>query len=146
MRVGLVGCVKSKLTQSAPARELYTSALFAGRRAYVEATCDQWFILSAKHGLVEPGEILAPYDETLKGATRDERRKWSGPVLEALEQRLGALARITFEFHAGADYRAYGLVDGLVQRGALIENPTAGLGMGHQLAFYDGAARRRGRR
>jgi hypothetical protein len=65
MRVGLVGCVKSKQSQAAPARELYVSPLFRGRRAWVERTCDRWFILSAKHGLVEPDRVLAPYDEIL---------------------------------------------------------------------------------
>jgi hypothetical protein len=50
MRIGLVGCVKGKRSRPAPARELYTSALFLGRRAFVEATCERWFILSAKHG------------------------------------------------------------------------------------------------
>lgn len=63
MKVGLVGCVKSKRGTAAPARDLYTSALFRGRRRYVELTCDRWFILSARHGLVEPEEILEPYDD-----------------------------------------------------------------------------------
>jgi hypothetical protein len=60
MRVGLVGCVKTKQPRVAPAQELYTSPLFRRRRAWVERTCDRWFILSAKHGLVEPGRVLAP--------------------------------------------------------------------------------------
>jgi hypothetical protein len=58
MRLGLVGCVKPKLPHAAPARELYTSALFWGRRVYVERTCDRWFILSAKHALVDPEIVL----------------------------------------------------------------------------------------
>lgn len=57
MRVGLVGCVKSKRSQAAP--ELYVLPLFRGRRAWVKRTCDCWFVLSAKHGLVEPGRVLA---------------------------------------------------------------------------------------
>jgi hypothetical protein len=48
MRIGLVGCVKSKRSQAAPARELYSSPLFRGRRDWVERTCDRWFVLSAK--------------------------------------------------------------------------------------------------
>jgi hypothetical protein len=50
-RLGLVGCVKGKLPAAAAA-ELYTSPLFRFRRAYVERTCDSWYVLFAKHGLV----------------------------------------------------------------------------------------------
>ena len=36
MRIGLVGCVKDKEAVALPARDLYRSALFRGRRAYVQ--------------------------------------------------------------------------------------------------------------
>lgn len=45
------------------------SALFRGRRAYVERTCDRWFVLSAKYGLVESETVVAPYDQTLTKAS-----------------------------------------------------------------------------
>ena len=48
MRIGLVWCTKAKLSWAAPGRDLYApSALFRGRRSFVEQTCDKWFILSA---------------------------------------------------------------------------------------------------
>jgi hypothetical protein len=50
-RIGLVGCVKDKVNVPTKARDLYVSPLFVGRRRYVERTCDQWWILSAAHGL-----------------------------------------------------------------------------------------------
>lgn len=31
-------------------------------RAYAEATGEMWFILSAKHGLVDPETVIEPYD------------------------------------------------------------------------------------
>ena len=62
MRIGLVGCVKKKGPVAAPAEELYVSPLFVGRRRFVESTCDRWFILSALHGLVDPHEVIEPYD------------------------------------------------------------------------------------
>lgn len=84
VRVGLVGCVKTKRHHEAPARDLYVSQLFRGRRSYVEATCDRWFILSAKHGLVSPQEALEPYDETLNEKSADAKRIWSAAVLPCL--------------------------------------------------------------
>lgn len=138
MRIGLVGCVKSKLTVPAPARDLYTSTLFIGRRQFVEASCDRWFILSAKHGVVDPETILEPYDETLKTAGRAARRAWSQRVLSALDLELGQINGLCFETHAGAEYLDYGVTDGLRSRGATVENPTQGLRIGRQLSFYAG--------
>jgi hypothetical protein len=120
MRVGLVGCVKSKQSQAAPARELYVSPLFRGRRAWVERTCDRWFILSAKHGLVEPGRVLAPYDETLTDLPRTARRSWSALIIRALEEALGEVSGVVMELHAGSAYLDYGLVAGLRERGAVL--------------------------
>ena len=59
MRVGLVGCVKKKGSSPAPAGDLYISPLFIGRRRFVEASCDRWFILSALHGLLDPDQVRA---------------------------------------------------------------------------------------
>ena len=40
------------------------------------------------------------------------------------------------EFHAGAEYREFGLETGLMNRGCEIENPTLGMGIGIQPRFY----------
>jgi hypothetical protein len=141
MRVGLVGCVKSKQSRAAPARELYTSPLFRGRRAWVERSCDRWFILSAKHGLVGPGRLLAPYDETLTALPRAARRRWSAMVVQALDQALGGLSGVVIELHAGLPYLDHGLAAGLRERGAALEHPVHGLAFGQQLAFYKQAPR-----
>jgi Family of unknown function (DUF6884) len=136
MRVGLVGCVKTKKVTAAPARDLYTSALFLGRRRFVERKCDRWFVLSAKHGLVDPDKVLEPYDETLKDAGEERRRLWSHAVLRSLERELGDLKGMSFEAHAGSAYMDHGLAEGLEARGASVERPTEGLSLGRQLAFY----------
>ncbi len=69
MHIGLVGCVKEKVRHPAPARDLYSSALFRSRR-FVEGRCDRWFILSTGHGLVDPLQVLDYYDETLANLPR----------------------------------------------------------------------------
>ena len=87
-RIRLVGCVKSKLSRPARARDLYTSLLFVGRRRWVKRTCESWFILSAKYGLAAPEQLVAPYDETLARMTREERRAWSRAVVTALRDQI----------------------------------------------------------
>ncbi len=142
-RVGLVGCVKVKAVSARPARDLYLSTLFSGRRAYVERSCDEWWILSADHGLVSPDEVLAPYDVTLKTAGRQERRRWSAGVLTALAEHLRPTNGDVLEIHAGAEYRDFGLIDGLRAWGCTVDIPTEGMGIGRQLQFYKLAQERK---
>jgi hypothetical protein len=136
MRIGLVGCVKKKRQVTLPARDLYISTLFRGRRKYVERSCDRWFILSAKHGLLDPGVNVAPYDLRIDDLTVAERREWSQRVLVDLKNSFGELRGYTFEVHAGQKYLASGLMAGLRARGAQVENPVSGLAFGKQLRFY----------
>jgi hypothetical protein len=135
-RIGLVGCVKTKLASPAPARDLYRSALFQGRRRWVEQSCDRWLILSVGHGLVDPDQVLAPYQEALGSLGTAGRRVWARRVLSELEARVGPLGAGVYEIHAGAAYRDCGLVDGLIVAGATVEVPAAGLSQGEQLAMY----------
>lgn len=67
--------------------------MFHRARAYVEATGYQWFILSAKHGLVAPDEMIAPYDETLNTIGVGDRRKWAEKVQAQMNERLPAAER-----------------------------------------------------
>jgi hypothetical protein len=138
MKIGLVGCVKTKRTTGAPARDLYTSTLFAGRRRYVEESSDRWFVLSALHGLVRDDEWLEPYNETLNDQSAESKRRWAEKVLADLDSLGLDFRTTTFEIHAGNEYRSFGLVDGLRARGATVEVPAAHLGQGEQLAFYGG--------
>src|SRR4051794_28767907 len=121
--IGLVGCSRRKLSHPAPAADLYVSPLFRLASRYCALTCDRWFVLSAQHGLVEPAQILAPYDVTLRGLKQAGRRAWADRVVAQLRQRglLGAGHR--FLLHAGSAY-----ADPLAGRlGA--EEPLKGLGI-----------------
>lgn len=142
-RVGLVGCVKDKADTPRRAKDLYASTLFSGRRSYVEESCSEWWILSAEHGLVHPDQVLAPYDVALKDASRAARRQWSASVLEALDSLVAPGPHDAIEIHAGAEYRDFGLIDGLRVRGCAVEIPTEGMRIGHQLRFYKQASANR---
>lgn len=64
MRVTLIQCTNSKRDEKAPAKDLYDeSGYFCDMRRYAEAKDYPWYILSAKHGLVQPETALEPYDE-----------------------------------------------------------------------------------
>lgn len=59
----LVGCVATKVSHPAPARELYASELLRGRQRCAERSGKPWVILSARHGVVDPDTVLAPYEQ-----------------------------------------------------------------------------------
>jgi len=126
--IGLVACGKAKLDHPAPARDLYTGTLFRFARAYCERTYDTWYILSARHGLVLPEAVIAPYDQTLAGASRDARRRWATWVADQL-WALGVEGR--FYLHAGEDY-----ADFLAPQLSVVRRPLQGLGIGQQLHWY----------
>jgi hypothetical protein len=107
-----------------------------GRRAFVERSCDRWYILSALHALVDPSRVLEPYDHTLKDVSATDRRAWSAAIVEDLKRTVGNLAGVTFEVQARTEYREFGLREGLEREGASVEVPTSGLRMGEQLSFY----------
>ena len=131
----LVGCVKSKRPQAAPARDLYTSALFARRRRYAEASGQPWFVVSSRWGLVAPDEVIAPYDVYLGDMPAPYRRAWAEFVVAQLAGHL-RLAGATIEIHSGDHY-----VDALrpvVERaGAALLDPVDAHSMGETLAWYD---------
>jgi hypothetical protein len=131
--IGLVACSKRKLDHPAPARELYTSPLFRAASAYCERTYDRWLILSALYGLVEPDQVIEPYDVTLRGMTARERWVWirevgDGPLADVVN-RAGYEGLGAVYLHAGLLYRA------AFQRDKIMV-PLAGLGIGQQLAWY----------
>lgn len=93
---------------------------------------DRWYILSAKHGLVKPDDVLEPYDLTLNTMTVKERRAWAEVVLADLMKAVPKSTSITFL--AGKSYRAF-LVEPLRTKGYAIHIPMEGLGIGKQLQW-----------
>lgn len=85
--VGLVSCVAGKQATACAARDLYTSPLFRMSRRLAELVCSEWGILSAKHGLVMPDDVIEPYNETLNRMPVDQRRLWAVKTRRALVRR-----------------------------------------------------------
>jgi hypothetical protein len=107
MEIGLVSCTKTKRDEPAPPEDLYEpSALFRKVRAYCRATHDEWYVLSAKHGLLEPeGPQIEPYDETLTTAPVQERREWASEVADDLDAAGLLTSNTSLVIHAGKALR-----------------------------------------
>lgn len=128
----LISCTKTKLSVPAPARELYCSPAFQMKRRMAERLGNRWLILSAKHGLVEPEQIIAPYDETLTSMSVSHRRAWATnvmPPLLPIAHRAGHVA-----FLAGQRYVEF-LIAPLVAGDVQVSEPLKGLRQGEQLSW-----------
>lgn len=129
--VGLVACGARKLQRPAPARELYTSQLFKKASAYAELTCERWYVLSARHGLVHPDTVLDPYDQRLSGSrASSSNEEWADRVRKQMADELGGIRNVRLMALAGEQYRTV-LRDIPWQ----YEVPLQGLGIGQQLGW-----------
>jgi hypothetical protein len=126
-KVVLISCVKSKLNVPAKARDLYTSDLFRSALQYAYyLKADKIFVLSAKYGLVELDQVIAPYEMTLNNMG-EPQKAWAGAVIRALSKKTDLQSDL-FIILAGEKYRKY-LLPSIKQ----YEIPLEGLTFGQQL-------------
>ena len=141
VRVALVGSSKSKLSDTAPAQDLYTSTLFKKSRAWAEHYCDEWYILSSEHGLLLPTDRVKPYDHSINDLLLSRRQLWAAHVYSQMVDRGILHPQRTYmcEFHwlAGLLYAEF-----LISKLCLYEHvyPLAGLGSRSADALAHGAA------
>lgn len=134
--VVLVGCSRSKAVTACTAAELFTGAAFTKARAHAERAGVPWFVLSAKFGLLDPTEVIAPYDVYLADQSQGYRTAWGEWVVAQLAER-HPLSGATVEVHAGRVY-TQPLVAPMSVAGATVVEPLSGLRQGERLAWYSG--------
>jgi len=130
--ISIVQCVSKKRDTPHLARDLYTSPLFVNAAAYAEKISDDWYIISAKYGLVHPTDFVEPYDVTLKDMSASERRKWAEQVFSTLKPLLNSTDTVVFL--AGVKYRE-NLVKKVAALGCKVEIPMEGLRIGEQVSW-----------
>lgn len=128
----LVSCGARKAKAPAPARELYASTLFKKTLAFAEGRADAVFILSAKHGLISPEQVIAPYNFKLTELKGKERGAWAGRVLFELRERVPKGSRVIIL--AGRTYRNP-LEGMLVMEGFNVEVPARGKNIFELMSF-----------
>lgn len=131
--VYLISCVGEKLPKASQASELYQSTWFKKARGYVEQTEDDWYVISAKYGLVHNQEVVEPYEKTLNTMKVDERKAWAS---EAFSHILKRIPKGEVVIMAGQNYREF-LTPLLIDAGYVVSTPLEGLGIGQQLAWFD---------
>jgi hypothetical protein len=133
-KIVLISCVKRKLkgAKNVPAKDMYNSPLFKKAWAYAKSlNSDKIYILSAKHGLLNPDTKIDYYDESLVNASVSKRKEWTDKVLTQMKDAGLDTQNDTFIFLAGKAYYDY-----LQKELTNCEFPYAGKGsIGYILQF-----------
>lgn len=127
----LLACSKRKLPVSAIASDLYQGNLFRlAKQLYSRCMYLPYYILSAKHGLVTPTQMLDPYDQTLYKMPAEQRQAWYAMVNEQMREARLFDKRYTWYVACAPMY--YTGLDPFL-RGKMYY-PLRGLGYGQQCA------------
>ena len=121
--IALLACSKKKRNFPVAASVLYTGALYTLCKRYCWLKYYDFRILSAKHGLLDPYEMVEPYNVTLVQMSSRARRIWAAKVNE----QLAALNNDHWIVFASRPYREFLELPGQV------EIPLEGLGYGQQV-------------
>lgn len=130
--VCLISCVSQKKTKLGPAKDIYVSQWFKKAARYAGKNADEWYVLSAKYFLVDPNQLIEPYDLTLRKMKVEDRKAWAKKIFQMLGSFLAPEDRITIL--AGKLYRE-NLVPLILERGCKVDVPMAGMRIGEQLRW-----------
>lgn len=126
-----LACTKSKADKPCKAQEMYKGELFKKSLVYaIKQKPRVIYILSAKYGLLELDDEISPYEKTLNGASKHERKLWSYMVYKQLQEK-GIDFNEEVIFLAGENYRQY--LKRLFPRATI---PLQGLSIGRQLQYF----------
>ena len=129
-KIVLISCSSKKSAHKQKAEDLYISPLFRLSLAYAKKLKpNKIFILSAKHGLVNLNDKIAPYNETLNNKSASDIKVWAEKVVTDLGKMVN-LKSDMFVFFAGKKYREY-----ILPNIEYYKIPLKGLRIGEQLKY-----------
>ena len=133
--IALIGCVKTKLNVSGiRARDIYISPLFKKSVKFIESQkYEDWFILSAKYGLIEKEKIIDTYELTLSSFSINELKNWSQKIYcEIKDRKLDNLY-----FYCGSLYHNKFLLNLLQKDNIQYYLPLEKMSLGQRLSFFN---------
>lgn len=133
--IAFVSCVKTKEFARVPARAMFSgSALFRLSYMYAQAMSpDRILILSTEYDLIEPEELIEPYDRSPNVMDSHEWVSWAKRVVSKLSAYADPM-NDRFIFVTGAKYYRY-----VAPSLGNSETPLAGMTIGRRLQFLKSA-------
>lgn len=78
--VVLISCGKEKRQWSCRASEMYCSERFISAKQFAQQQNYDWYVISAKHGLLHPDAMIEPYDLSILNFTDNEKNLWAEKI------------------------------------------------------------------
>lgn len=129
----IVGDSRAKLKTRALAENMFTAPLFKKARAYARSHSNYWYILSARYGLLKPGDLIDPYSITVDDLSDDDLFKLAQRVVQRL-YRTPVTSNDHFTMLAKSTYCKV-LAPVLAARSYSFSYPLAGKGIVQQLRW-----------
>ncbi len=134
----LIGDSKSQLTMPALAENMFRSGLFKRAKHYAQTHAHQWYILSARYGLLEPNTLISPYSLTIDTLSSAERFQIAQQIMSAFirhplttHDRVIVLAKSTYREVLAPVFQG---------RNIRAEYPLEGKGVVQQMRWLEAAA------
>ena len=122
----VIACGARKGPEPIAAGYLYQGSLFKAARKAALASGQDWMILSAKHGLLDPRRVIAPYEATIR--TTADKRALAVTLIGQLPLYDGR------EVEAWVPRR---YVEAMYMAGVNVATaPLTGLGIGQQMKWF----------
>lgn len=126
-----LSCGKTKADHKCRADEMYKGDLFKKSYEYaLSLNPSHIYILSAKYGVLETGDIISPYNLTLNNMDKKSQKIWAYKCYMKLKEKNCDFSEEAV-FLCGDNYRKY-----LSQMFKNPVFPLKGISFGNQLKFY----------
>lgn len=110
MRIALIACCKKKLGKDNPSQKFRASDIYIGHSFTLSKNigvkmydCDDYYIISAQHHLLDKNDLISYYDKTLNKMGVKERKEWANVVLKQLSLKFN-LEKDEFLIFGGGKY------------------------------------------
>lgn len=137
MRVVIAQCTDMKRDEPCPARRMYDPSKYFVKQAQYGERADEWWIQSAKYGLVHPDRIIKPYN--LHASDLEDAHEWGWNIACRLFRLYNPAT--TIEILGGAAY-ADPLKPHLELFGFEVREPLHGLRIGDRMSQLNRAVAR----
>lgn len=96
-KIMLISCGKNKINYPAPACKMYVGTSFKLKQKHAIDFADDYFILSAKYGLLKKDEIISPYECSLLKQNKKYILEYSNKVILQIKNNI--IKGSIIEFH-----------------------------------------------
>lgn len=93
-KIGLIACSSKKLGEKEPDKQFQAQYIYTGNTFGISVhqglekyKCDDWYILSAKHGLLERNAEICYYNLHLGKQSAKYQKQWAQNVLRSLSEK-----------------------------------------------------------